>query len=146
MNKKQCNKCKKIKILGLFIKDKSIEGGIGAKCQECRKKYDRIRNQKLKRRFYKYKHDAIRRDLSFRLSLKQFFTLTSLPCTYCGDFSHSTYDNSKFNFCGIDRLNPKTGYYMKNVVPCCRTCNIMKMKLSYKEFVTIIKKISRHIL
>ena len=43
---------------------------------------------------------------------------------------------------GIDRLNSKLGYFLDNCVPCCATCNTMKMSLGEKEFITHINKIS----
>lgn len=42
---------------------------------------------------------------------------------------------------GVDRLNSDKGYSIDNCVPCCPTCNVMKMDLNLAEFDIHIKKI-----
>ncbi len=55
--------------------------------------------------------------------------------------------NFKYNFIynGIDRIDSSKGYIQGNVVTCCRTCNVAKMDMDYKEFINHITKIYNHI-
>ena len=54
-------------------------------------------------------------------------------CYYCGN---------KVNGIGLDRIDNRVGYTIKNVVSCCRDCNTMKMILSQREFIEKIIKIA----
>ena len=67
-------------------------------------------------------------------------------CHYCGA-EHSNnmlynQPNFKYNFIynGIDRICSSKGYIQGNVVTCCRTCNVAKSDMSYKEFINHITK------
>jgi len=75
----------------------------------------------------------------FTLSYEQLCALVSQPCSYCGKLKEIN---------GIDRVDNMRGYVLDNVVPCCTTCNTMKMGLSLPEFVThvllIAKRFERH--
>lgn len=37
------------------------------------------------------------------------------------------------------------GYFKENVVPCCKTCNFMKLRLSQEDFVKHIQKIANNL-
>ncbi len=97
--------------------------------------------------FISYKRHAEEREHVFCLTKKKFRELTSSDCYYCGSppsqiwgkfvkYRHGHYIHN-----GIDRLNNKRGYTIKNCVPCCGTCNWMKNRMAEKEFFTQIAKI-----
>lgn len=82
-----------------------------------------------------YKKDAQRRGYAFEFSLERFTELFwQKPCFYCGSINKTA---------GVDRLNNEGGYTESNSVPCCYTCNIMKLKSPVLEFIEQCKKIAR---
>lgn len=97
-----------------------------------------------------YKNNASsRRNLSFEISKDFFKSLTKMPCFYCGQEPNQVcfpkYSNGSYTYNGIDRINSNIGYIESNCVPCCGTCNRMKMALNKEEFVSHIKKIHFHL-
>lgn len=72
-------------------------------------------------RFNKIKAAAERMTIRFNLSIDQYSALISKPCYYCDGFFPPVLAGS-----GLDRLNPKKGYTIKNSVSCCDTCNTLK--------------------
>jgi hypothetical protein len=46
-----------------------------------------------------------------------------------------------FIYTGIDRMDPKMGYVLNNVVPCCEQCNYLKNRYSFLDFLEIISRI-----
>ena len=72
-----------------------------------------------------YKRNASKRGVKFTLGPKEFMTLLSGPCFYCGlEVSM-----------GIDRINSKEGYIEGNVQWLHKIVNIMKWNLSQDEFI-----------
>lgn len=108
---------------------------------------DKVREQRrrarkqLKARYRKYKIGAEDRKFAFELTLEEFDTITKMPCEYCGEYSDEI-DGVKFN--GIDRINTLNGYVYDNCVPCCATCNQMKMAFDLHDFLEHVKKIVNH--
>ena len=47
--------------------------------------------------------------------------------------------NGSYVYSGLDRVDNSIGYILENVVPCCVTCNSMKMAMSYNEFITHLR-------
>jgi hypothetical protein len=92
--------------------------------------------------FKTYKRSALKRGLSFDLTFNEFCTLIKQNCFYCGS-SPQEYKIEGFSgfLCnGIDRVNNKFNYTVKNTVCCCRYCNAAKMNLTVEEFFTRIKE------
>lgn len=96
-----------------------------------------------------YKRNAKRRNIEWYLTDEEVRDLISSPCYYCGKLPHkhrlrkSEY-NGDFPSNGIDRLDPKKGYFSDNVVSCCPQCNFAKNKLSASEFKNQVSKIYNH--
>ena len=93
-----------------------------------------------------YKKGAKERKLDFNLSKEEFRALVALNCTYCGepprllkkkDCLTTRYMN------GIDRVDSSLGYTLENCVPCCKTCNYMKLDMSRSDFIFHLKKVLR---
>lgn len=102
--------------------------------------------------FYAYSAGAKKRNYSFDLTLDEFKGYLDKNCYYCNSKPSSVYQikDSKTGkiraglpliYNGIDRLNNKIGYNIKNCITCCETCNRMKMKYDYDFFLNHIKKI-----
>lgn len=92
-------------------------------------------------RYQTYKRNAKHKNRNFDLSEEEFTEMTKLPCVYCGDYS-DTYNGELFN--GIDRIDSSLGYSMDNCVPCCATCNRMKLDLSVDDWMNKIQQIIEH--
>jgi len=140
---KVCLQCGKRKPTSKFGPDKRRGDKLKSSCRACDRVKDRERSSLPLRRYGKYKNGARRRDISFRISLDTFIKLTSQPCSYCGMFSVSGYDESlEYTFCGVDRLDSDKGYTYKNVISCCHSCNMLKGNLTYEQFLEKIKQIA----
>jgi len=96
----------------------------------------RLKNQTPIQKFRHYRKGAETRGYPFELTFEQFMTLWQKPCSYCG---------SEIKTIGIDRKINSKGYTVENSIPCCETCNKMKMKTDYKDFVDQCKKITNFI-
>lgn len=108
--------------------------------KERQREYDRKKRAKgltLKRRLYQYKLNAQIAGKEFNLSEEDFEKLTQLPCNYCGDTPE------KYN--GVDRVDSAKGYFTENCVPCCATCNRMKMDSSVDDFKAKCIQIVEHL-
>jgi hypothetical protein len=78
-----------------------------------------------------------------------------LPCFYCGGVDtrrghpksymcKNTREKYLVSINGIDRVNPSLTYDSSNIVPCCGTCNVMKLDLSVTSFLNKVDKILNH--
>lgn len=84
---------------------------------------------------------AIKRNLTFDLSLDQVKQFLSQNCFYCGQApelsTFAGYKNRRTRvlfYNGIDRKGNNLGYSMDNCVSCCTLCNRAKLDLSYNAF------------
>ena len=95
--------------------------------------------------FAAYKKGAEKRNFTFLLSEKEFEELTKQNCYYCEavprlmtkDSGHVTRSMN-----GVDRVDPNQGYSADNCVPCCKTCNYMKLASSKEAFLAQVHKIA----
>lgn len=91
------------------------------------------------------KNKALKRNKEFNLTYEQYKEIATKDCTYCGAPPYEKYsqvkNSAKIKLNGIDRVNTKKGYTIDNCVPCCGTCNTMKMDKSLEEFLTKISEI-----
>lgn len=81
------------------------------------------------------KNHIKQKGMTLFLTKKDFFEKTQM-CYYCyTDISNNT---------GIklDRINNNLGYTKKNIVGCCRQCNISKNNYTITEFYNWIKKVN----
>ena len=97
-----------------------------------------------------YRYRAKKRGLDFELSKDQVMVLTKGNCFYCGSKPKSirrgqTKRSGDYIYNGIDRIVNSKGYTIKNCVSCCVTCNTMKMAMSYREFISHVRKIYNRI-
>ena len=87
------------------------------------------------RRYRSYISGAVSRGKSFELTLDEFNSFWQKPCHYCG---------GEIKTIGLDRVENLKGYSLDNVVPCCFTCNTMKMQLSLDMFLAHVETIRRY--
>lgn len=99
------------------------------------------RKRGLKPRYNKYLNNARYKNRTFDLDIEEFDLLTKQPCFFCGGYS------SEFNgefYTGLDRIDDRGGYSIKNCRPCCDVCNFMKRKMTAQSFLAHINKIYAH--
>ena len=99
----------------------------------------------------RYIRSAVKRGIEWRLTTEEFLQIVKKNCTYC-DAPPRIY-SSKPNYGkgktiktlmnGIDRKDSSLGYLSDNVVPCCGTCNKMKMSMEEGAFRLQILKIAK---
>lgn len=92
------------------------------------------------------------RNLSFDLTNEQFEELIQQDCYYCGSFPTEYKMDKRFNKTneifkrnGIDRKDSDLNYTINNCVPCCHTCNLMKMTLHHDDFINHIININTYL-
>jgi hypothetical protein len=95
--------------------------------------------------FYIYKKAARERNIEFNIDFDLFSKLTQMNCTYCDSTPKGIISkaetNGEFRYNGLDRVDNNIPYTNENVVPCCKTCNYAKRKLSVDEFKEWIKNV-----
>jgi hypothetical protein len=91
---------------------------------------------------------AKKRGLVWALTYFQASLLFQSNCHYCGDApsrTHVSGAGSPIKFNGIDRVDSDKGYEFDNCVPCCTTCNMMKMTMGKDVFLRQCARIAiRH--
>lgn len=96
-----------------------------------------------------YRHKAGSAGIVFSLTKSEFRTLVSLPCFYCGatatNVHRSPHGSGDFAYNGLDRIDPRRGYALGNVVPSCRSCNFAKSDRSQGEFMEWIRRAYSHL-
>lgn len=104
-----------------------------SKCKLCKKLANNTKNVSSKTMYEKqftiYKSEAKRRNKEWKLSENETVELFKKKCHYCDCFDGIN---------GIDRIDSFKGYEIKNVVSCCKYCNIMKNVKSYETFKIVI--------
>jgi 5-methylcytosine-specific restriction endonuclease McrA len=94
-----------------------------------------------------YRIRAKNKSINFELTKEQFKKITSQNCFYCGESpsqytkSHKHHFYGAYKHNGLDRINSKQGYTIKNVVACCKYCNYAKNDLTTTKFLNHIRKI-----
>jgi len=161
-----CTQCGKEKPLVEFYRSRQGTYGYQSACKDCvvakhkvwlatpdgKAKYKEYTRRHREKEGYKAKHrayrdtpkakwkaytkDALRRGLVFDFTLDEFIArFWQKSCCYCGDAISTV---------GVDRLDYLKGYTIPNTVPCCYTCNIMKLKLSQGAFICKCRQIAKH--
>lgn len=115
-------------------------------------KFKETNNQKrgLREQERKYAYSAHKRKIPWHLTPREFEEIVLKPCTYCQS-SPREY-KSRLNkgkgrvvsatMNGIDRIDSNKGYTFENCIPCCTTCNRMKLNLPVDVFVKQCTKVS----
>ena len=98
----------------------------------------------------KYQRSAKNKKREFCLTRSDFIKITSSNCVFCDSppSNKYKYKNSKFIgvyfYNGIDRIDSAKGYSLDNVIPCCETCNRMKLDINILDFIKKIYEIRTH--
>jgi len=163
VGKRHCRKCKEIKSLSEFWKEKSRSQGYSPTCKNCSKARQRSewkrfgmqpvrmyqRLQQLTLGSRSKKNYVQHKLLINKEEFIEWYNKQKKQCVYCGlnleEFLKIKKYLNKFmqktNRFGIDRKNNNLPYHEDNIVLCCAQCNSLKGYLfSYIEFKEIVKK------
>lgn len=102
-------------------------------------------NFSAKRLLYsRYKKEALQRNLEFSLTENFFFDIIQNNCFYCDAEPTQRVTTGRFSnviYNGIDRVRNNLGYYIDNVVACCKKCNTAKSNYSDIEFLSWVSRV-----
>jgi hypothetical protein len=132
-------------------------------CLKLGRPYNFKDNREMQLWKYLYSSTIIKRAKKYNyqsdINIDDFIKISKMPCFYCGESGvQSTKDRCKtitknkrlfvtdaeIRFNGIDRLDSNKGYFINNVVSCCKYCNTAKNTLTTTEFKNHITKIYEH--
>lgn len=120
-------------------------------CSSCRssasKKRKPSKDVLLNRLYWLYVNSAKHRGIKFDLEYDDVLVVIQLPCHYCGRIGVRQYSKKGVGVIdvnGMDRKDSSVGYTKNNILPCCSTCNYMKHKLSYIDFLKQVSTIHNH--
>lgn len=92
-------------------------------------------NKPLVKKFNEYKSRAKSNNIKFNLNLFDFYLLATNSCYSCG--------NKSEELLGIDRVDNKLGYTVKNSRTCCWDCNRLKSNKSLQNHADYIGRFSQ---
>lgn len=84
--------------------------------------------------YHQYKYNAKKRKIDFEITTEIFDEIIKKKCSYC----HIK------NASGIDRIDSNGSYNIKNITPCCTTCNTMKLNYVKSDFLNQCYKITNY--
>lgn len=96
-----------------------------------------------------YKKSALLRNFSFELTDDEFKAFVAQDCAYCGakpvQRRTTPHYNGEFVYNGLDRVDTLQGYFVGNVVACCKQCNRAKRDLPIDDFLAWLIRVSKHL-
>jgi hypothetical protein len=108
-----------------------------SRSKEKLKEYSKKYKSTVSSRYKRLQKSAIKRNIDFDLSFDDYSNLIKNECYYCDGYFGKVKLGS-----GLDRINNNIGYYMNNVVSCCKICNQLKSNIfSFDETKAAVKAI-----
>lgn len=107
-------------------------------------------NKGLRLQEHRYIKSAATRKIPWNLTPQQFNEIVKQNCTYCQAPPREYKQRDKKGrgrvriavMNGIDRVDSSKGYTLDNCIPCCTTCNRMKLDLPIVDFIKQCTRIS----
>lgn len=138
------------------IVDESLKNGDSKSCGCWKREWNRLPCGEAAMNVVRrnYTRTAKERGLVFELTTKQFKTITSSHCHYCGcppiqkieKVNNQKYAmNGNYLYNGIDRVDNNRGYTIDNCAPCCIVCNRAKHQMSEAEFFDWVTRVYERI-
>ena len=87
-----------------------------------------------------YRKGALVRGHEMSISPERLIEICHQNCYYCGTAPIYSKGYGVY-MTGVDRVDNTKGYTDENVVPCCKTCNIMKGTMTKDDFIAHINNI-----
>lgn len=126
--------CGKIKLVsGNSLRNGSLSCGCKANRKWRLGKFSKPLLTAMRNVYARYRCEANRRDLEFKLTFNQFKNFLNKPCFYCNKYktSYQKMQNGKnMRYNGIDRVDNTKGYTLSNCVTSCKMCNIWKKSIT----------------
>lgn len=97
--------------------------------------------------FVSYKKHARTKGVSWELTRDEAYKLFKSNCHYCGiePVNHKWKGYKEgFIYSGLDAVDNTKGYYIGNVVSCCKKCNEVKKAMTLKDFEDYICRLYTH--
>lgn len=95
-----------------------------------------------------YKRSSKKRNIKFNIEYDDFRILIKKDCSYCGVEPSQIHKKPETNgsciYNGLDRVDSNKGYFIENVVTCCKTCNYSKRLMTKQEFKDWICRVYEH--
>ena len=95
--------------------------------------------------FAAYRRRAHKFEVPFDITVDDFEQISGLPCAYCGAEPGNRLSDrngeGKFTYNGLDRVEPKLGYTLTNIVPACIVCNRAKSDQTLEEFRSWVERV-----
>ena len=119
-------------------------------CKTNRMKYSDREIPAKRALFEQYKLWAKTKNVEFDINENDFYKLTKKDCSYCGTSPFAVKNSGRNNFKssyiynGLDCIDSTKGYFLDNVVPCCKWCNFTKSDGLQKNFIEWVKKIGEN--
>lgn len=152
LNNDLCNSFSYFKVIcecGKYreVKGQALTSGNTVSCGCARLKDEKV--MAVSSIYKSYKKRAVSSKILFDLDLDYFESLIKSKCDYCGCEpiqKHNFKDvldvkDRFFMWNGIDRVDPEIGYLKSNCVPCCKTCNFMKLAMNKNNWLEHMIKI-----
>lgn len=131
MEEKRCTKCGNVKPIGSFGQRKGKTYHYSW-CKGCvLEHHHEVHKFSPRYKYSRYKAGAKRRHIPFDLTFEQFVSFWQLHCLYCGN---------AISTAGLDRVDACSSYCLANCVPCCTTCNTMKMSDDIETWTSHMKQ------
>lgn len=131
----------------VYVKNHHLIKASRRSCADCYHKHYQIKtndiNHVLARIAAEIKYRAIKGRAKYLLTEIETIFFIQQNCHYCNSSPDNIFKKSinPIKWMGIDRICPDDSYNILNCVPCCKTCNFMKQKLSYDSFLSKVKLI-----
>lgn len=142
----QCECGNQKEILGSSVVRKATKscGCLNDKARKAKRKS--IEETSITSLYNQYRLKGLKRGYEWKLSKSDFKILLMGVCFYCGaapsNVHKGRYEDVKYIYNGVDRVNNSKGYVKNNTVSCCKHCNRAKNSMSFDEFKEWIKNVN----
>jgi hypothetical protein len=174
METKRCWKCKTVKLITEFSKNRKTSDGINGRCKACDKQYSienigrvkqyRLANKESRNQYIReYRNTHPEMVNKWRSTLPNKFRMwkkgamkRGIPFEVTYEFVKSIpmichytgmplqLDVNSYYTASLDRLDSSKGYTADNVVLCCAFINLMKQQLTYDQFIMACRGVVQH--
>lgn len=90
-------------------------------------------------RYCNTRSSARKKELEFVLTKEEYISITQQSCFYCGGWN-----DEKYKFTGVDRIDNSIGYLLSNCIAACSKCNFMKRNMEIHDFLEHIRQIVKN--
>lgn len=117
-------------------------------CMDCYKEHTHKKARQPNSKFLRLEYTARKLGVEMDITRKDYLLFQDCDCVYCGlpVTGRSSVDAQKNTGSGLDRVDPKKGYTLDNVVPSCFLCNRTKSDWFTHEEMKVIGRAIREVI